>query len=142
MLRMTETEAAVRFGLKVLDRPKAEKPNKYRNKKCRWRDQEFDSILERDRFIILFDLQRSGEIYDLRRQVKFVLIPKQTVNGKVAERECSYRADFVYRLPSGEMVVEDTKGVRTREYVIKRKLLLERYGIQIREIGKGKSHGI
>lgn len=53
--------------------------------------------------------------------------------GKVVERECSYKADFVYT-EGGETVVEDVKGYRTKEYIIKRKLMLHVYGIRIREI--------
>ena len=32
------------------------------------------------------------------------------------------------------MIVEDAKGVRTDTYIIKRKLMLERHGIRIREV--------
>ena len=49
------------------------------------------------------------------------------------ERECSYKADFVYG-EDGKTVVEDVKGFRTKEYIIKRKLMLERYGIRIRDV--------
>ena len=57
--------------------------------------------------------------------------PKQ----KCIERECSYVADFVYHdAHTGELIVEDTKGVRTKDYIIKRKLMLSVYGIKIKEI--------
>ena len=57
------------------------------------------------------------------------------IKGTVLERECSYYADFAYKVvETGELVVEDTKGVKTPEYIIKRKLMLERYGIKIREL--------
>lgn len=49
------------------------------------------------------------------------------------ENECAYIADFVYT-QDGSEIVEDTKGTRTAVYRIKRKLMLERYGIQIKEI--------
>ena len=52
--------------------------------------------------------------------------------GRVIERPCYYIADFVYT-ENGATVVEDTKGVKTDAYKIKKKLLLERYGIKIRE---------
>jgi len=74
------------------------------------------------------------KITDLRRQVKYVLIPAQRdENGKLIEREVSYKADFVYEY-DGETVVEDTKGVKTKEYIIKRKLMLYVHGIRIHEI--------
>ena len=80
-------------------------------------------------------LERSGYISDLKLQVKYVLIPAQKdESGKVLERECSYIADFVYFDQKAQRtVVEDAKGFKTKDYIIKRKLMLERYGIRIRE---------
>lgn len=77
---------------------------------------------------------RAGLISDLREQVRYELIPAQYDDGKLIERQCAYIADFVYRDESGELVVEDTKGVRTSEYIIKRKLMLKVHGIRIKEI--------
>ena len=53
--------------------------------------------------------------------------------GKVIEQKCSYIADFVYT-ENGEKVVEDTKGFRTKDYIIKRKLMLYIHGIRIQEV--------
>lgn len=89
-------------------------------------------------------MERFGQISNLRFQVPFELIPVQrepsTVGprggvrpGKVIERNCLYVADFVYD-KDGQTIVEDTKGFRTKDYVIKRKLLLWRYGIRIKEV--------
>jgi hypothetical protein len=78
-------------------------------------------------------LERAGAIADLQRQVKFELIPSQRVDGKVAERPCTYVADFVYQ-EGGKTVVEDTKGFKTKDYIIKRKLMLQVHGIRIREV--------
>lgn len=78
-------------------------------------------------------LERAGTIQNLKRQVKFELIPSQRIDGKVIERSCTYIADFVYT-ENGKMVVEDTKGFRTTDYIIKRKLLLWVHGIRIQEI--------
>lgn len=79
-------------------------------------------------------MQRAGLISNLREQVKYVLIPTQRdTGGKLLEKECSYYADFVYD-KDGVTVVEDTKGVRTKEYIIKRKLMLHVHGISIVEI--------
>ncbi len=59
----------------------------------------------------------------------------QPVKGKLIESECAYYADFCYfDVERMAYIVEDVKGVRTPAYVIKRKLMLDRYGIQIREI--------
>lgn len=117
---------------------------KYRSKKVTIDGICFDSKKEAKRFCELKILEKAGEISNLQRQVKYVLIPAQrepdTVGarggvkkGKLIERECAYMADFVYE-QNGETVVEDTKGFRTTEYVIKRKLMLKVHGIRIREI--------
>lgn len=108
--------------------------SKYHAKKVKTSEGVFDSQREYSRWCELKLLERVGEISDLRRQVKFVLIPSQRVGSKVIERECAYKADFVYTTPSGEQVVEDSKGVRTPEYIIKRKLMLYVHGIQIHEV--------
>lgn len=108
---------------------------KYRNKKTVIDGMTFDSKKEARRYSELLLLERTGAIHNLKMQVKYVLIPSQRdpVTGKVIERECAYKADFVYT-ENGETVVEDTKGFRTKDYIIKRKLMLQVHGIRIREI--------
>lgn len=106
---------------------------KYYNKKTVYNGITFDSKKEADRYVVLTLLQKAGKITDLEVQVPFELIPSQKVDGLTVERPCVYKADFVYR-ENGKMVVEDTKGVKTKDYIIKRKLMLHVFGIQIREI--------
>lgn len=90
-------------------------------------------------------MQRAGAIANLREQVKYELIPAQygkcgkdfkgRTTRALLERACSYIADFVYTdCKTGQTIVEDTKGMRTREYVIKRKLMLYMHGIRIKEV--------
>ena len=78
-------------------------------------------------------MERAGAIQNLCAQVKYTLIPAQRRGGKLIERPVTYIADFVYT-KDGETVVEDVKGVRTKEYTIKRKLMLWEFGIQIVEV--------
>ncbi len=117
---------------------------KYRNKKIEVGGIVFDSKKEANRYRELLLLEKAGAISDLQRQVKFLLIPAQrepdTIGvrggihiGKLLEKECAYYADFVYT-ENGKAVVEDTKGIRTADYIIKRKLMLHVHGIQIREV--------
>lgn len=120
--------------------------HKYHNKKVMVKTFCFDSKREARRHAELTALQAAGAILDLQRQVKFVLIPAQREadiigkrggrkQGKLIERECSYYADFVYTdAKTGERIVEDTKGMRTKDYIIKRKLMLYVHGIRIHEI--------
>ncbi len=112
-----------------------QKANKYQAQKCEFNGEKFDSRKELQRYLELRLLERSGQITGLKRQVKFELIPAQKdQKGKCLERAVTYIADFVYQDENGRTVVEDTKGIKTKEYVIKRKLLLWRYGIRIEEI--------
>lgn len=107
--------------------------NKYHNKKVTYNGITFDSKKEARRYSELLLLERAGVITGLQMQVPFVLIPSQRINGKVVERECKYIADFVYT-ENGKVVVEDTKGMKTDKYIIKRKLMLYVHGIRIKEI--------
>lgn len=110
------------------------KQNKYHNKKPVVNGEKFDSGREANRYSELLLLQRAHVISDLRRQVEYVLIPSQKdENGKTIENACRYYADFVY-VKDGKTVVEDAKGFKTQEYVIKRKLMLHVYGIRIKEV--------
>lgn len=120
--------------------------NKYHSKKVEFEGEVFDSRKEYKRWLELSLFEKAGVISDLKRQVKYVLIPAQrepdTVGarggikkGKVIEKECAYIADFVYKdLTLNETVVEDTKGYRTKDYVIKRKLMLYVHKIRIKEV--------
>ena len=117
---------------------------KYYSRKVTRNGVTFDSVKEYRRYCELLLLVKAGAITDLQRQVEFELIPAQrepdTVGvrggvkkGKTIEQKCSYVADFVYT-ENGKTVVEDTKGFRTKDYIIKRKLMLWVRGIKIREV--------
>ena len=103
---------------------------KYRNTPT----AEHASKAESNRAAELRLLQAAGEITALLEQVPFELIPPQRdAHGNLLERACTYVADFTYTTRAGERIVEDRKGHRTPQYVIKRKLMLHRYNIRIRE---------
>ena len=120
--------------------------SKYHSKKITRDGETFDSIKEYRRWCELKLLEKAGKIICLERQVKFVLVPAQYerkwdekkgeyVKGKCIERECAYYADFVYMdAETGRQTVEDTKGFKTTEYVIKRKLMLYLHNIKIQEV--------
>lgn len=103
--------------------------NKYHNRKVITSDGiEHDSQREAKRWCELKLLERAGQIQDLQRQVKFELIPKQQ-----GERAVNYIADFTYT-ENGKKVVEDTKGMKTKDYIIKRKLMLYIHHIRVKEV--------
>lgn len=123
---------------------------KYGNKKCQYNGIVFDSKHEMERYKELLLLQRAGEISDLELQKHFELIPEQREMlveyfksgprkgqikpGKLIERPVEYIADFYYfDHRKGCVIVEDTKGMKTKEYIIKRKLMLYKYGLRVLE---------
>lgn len=122
---------------------------KYSNQKVNINGEVYDSKREFFRNCELVEMEKAGEISALRRQVKFELLPAQREPstetyksgphkgehkpGRVIEKALTYIADFVY-LKDGQIVVEDTKGFRTKDYIIKRKLMLYIHGIRIVEI--------
>ena len=107
--------------------------SKYHSRKITRDGETFDSVKEYRRWCELKLLEQAGKIADLKRQLKFELIPSQRVDGRVVERPCTYIADFVYQ-EDGQTVVEDTKGFKTKDYIIKRKLMLYIHGIRISEV--------
>jgi len=113
--------------------------NKYGNKKTVVDGIVFDSKKEANRYCELKLLEKAGEIRDLKRQVKFVLIPAISEyrgcgqRAVCVQKAVTYIADFVYK-ENGEEIVEDVKGMKTEVYKLKKKLLRWRYGITIREV--------
>lgn len=114
----------------------------------------FDSKHEMRRWDYLRLLQRAGDITELQRQVPYLLVPEQREKtfevyskgekkgelkeGRLLERKVEYIADFQYRDKHGKLVVEDAKGLKKGAvyavFVIKRKLMLHRYGIRVVEV--------
>lgn len=125
-------------------------PTKYGNRKTIIDNITFDSKHEAERYIELRFMKDKGMIHNLELQKKYVLIPAQyeqtgevytkgkhkgePKQGKLIERELSYYADFDYYTADGEHIVEDAKGMKTKDYIIKRKLMLYLHGIKIREV--------
>ena len=122
--------------------------SKFHSKKITVDGITFDSKKEYRRYCELALLEKAGQIQNLELQKVFELIPAQYENvsredyikskgkktkGKCIERACNYKADFVYT-ENGKIVVEDTKGFRTKDYIIKRKLMLYIHGIRIKEV--------
>lgn len=135
--------------------------HKFNNKKMETPDGVFDSKGEWQRWLFLKDEERRGAIKDLERQVKFVLLPtqyreevvhlktKDKIVKRVAEREVTYTADFVYRklknvienqlmgrVEVWEKVVEDFKGFPNDRWPLKKAMMLYFHGIAIREVKK------
>lgn len=113
----------------------AGKRNLYGAQKVEIDGIKFDSQAEGKRYVQLKALEKAGEIFGLETQAEYELIPAQKV-GSHKELPVKYVADFRYTTKDGNRVVEDVKSAptKTREYIIKRKMLLFFHGIIVREV--------
>ena len=130
-----------------------QKKRKYGNRKVVRDGIKFDSEREAARFAELKVLRAMGRIRDLRLQVNFTLVEGYTTIEGERIKPMVYRADFTYERATepdftyeratepdcnGTVYwlreVEDVKGMRTKEYQLKKKLMREKYGITIREV--------
>ena len=124
---------------------------KYKSKKVTRNGITYASVKEYKRHCELLLLERAGVITNLQTQVRFELLPafyqeyptgeyykrgakkgQPKVKRLCIEQSVNYVADFVYEC-GGRRIVEDAKGVRTKDYIIKRKLMLWVHGIKIKE---------
>lgn len=120
--------------------------NKYHAKKVNICGIDFDSKKEGMHWLLLKDKERSGEISNLRRQVPFELLPaiyedevvhlktKDKTVTKLVQRPVTYIADFVYVDKDGNTQVEDTKGFKTPEFILKKKMMRSLLNIEVIEI--------
>ena len=123
--------------------------SKYKNRPVIIAGIRYASVKEAGRHKELMLLEKTGKIKNLRFQVPYELIPAQYETyeryGKKGQRlkdgrrcleqSCKYVADFVYQdAGTGEWIIEDSKGKRTTDYIIKRKLMLQVHGIRIHEV--------
>jgi len=101
--------------------------SKYNSKITYVGDIKFHSKKEAIRYQELLLMIVADEIKDLRLQVKYSL----DVNGV---HICNYISDFVYYdFKFNKEIVEDSKGMRTKEYKLKAKLMKACHGIEIFE---------
>ena len=110
------------------------KENKYKNKQTMYKGIKFDSIKEKEHYMLLEYYQKNGRIKDLKRQVPFELIPKFEING-ITRRKMTYKADFTYITTNDDKLhVVDVKGFKTDVYKLKKKLFEYKYGIELEEV--------
>ena len=108
--------------------------NKYGARKTRLDGFTFDSQKEAGRWGQRVIMERVGHISDLQRQVPYILVPAEDGPDGKRLRELRYVADFVYKDVRGNTHVEDVKGFRTKEYMIKKRLMWYLYKIKVEEI--------
>lgn len=118
---------------KLLNNSITVKQSKYKNKKAKYKNIEFDSMKEMSWYIKYELMEKSGSIKDLQRQVKFELQPSFKLNGKTI-RAINYYADITYIGKDNKLHVIDIKGMRTEVYKLKKKMMAYKYNIEIEEI--------
>ena len=126
--------AAQKQIMQKLKATNAPKPRKFRNEPAMRGEIRFDSKREARRFDELKSLYDAGEIAELKLQPEFTLQEAFTAPDGSRVRAIRYRADFSYKTPAGGLIVEDVKGVRTDVYKLKRKMVRDKYGIEIVEV--------
>lgn len=96
---------------------------------------KFASKKEARRFAELSDLLKCGEIERLKLQPQFTLQESYITETGERIRAIRYTADFSY-IKKGMIVVEDVKSraTRTKEYLRNRKMMREKFGIDIKEV--------
>lgn len=114
--------------------------NKYYSRKVEYQGMVFDSTYERDRYILLRQLEKDGKIRGLRRQTPFLLIPKTTKLvdkqlktkvkqvERVVELPSLYHNDFTY-IEDGRYICEEFKSAMTSklsDYILRRKLMVQK----------------
>lgn len=109
--------------------------NKYHNKKVMINGIKFDSKKEANRYMQLKMLEKAGEIRDIELQKSFELQPTFRKNNKTY-RKIVYIADFCYfNIKDGKYIVEDIKGFKTKEYMLKKKMFEYRYeDLELKEL--------
>lgn len=126
------------FATPALNMAKPKKAAKYRNTKCEHEGIKFDSLKERSHWFGLVQRQARGEIRELQLQVRFELTKRAKRDYGTWEKAAAYVADFVYvEVATNALTVEDVKSPATRKnpaYVLKRKLMLAKHGITIKEV--------
>ena len=101
---------------------------KFNNKKVIYKGIKFDSIVERNRYIILKDDIKHGKIKNLIVHPKFKLLDKVKWQGQTL-RSRSYIADFQYQ-KGNNIIVEDVKSVITQKdkaFRLKMRLFIQKY---------------
>ena len=125
MSKVTRITASTRLNKEAMNQVK---PSKYRNRKTEYKGIQFDSQKEENRYRELELRERAGEIRNIELQPRYDI----AVNG---QKICKYFGDFRYEeVATGEVITEDVKGFRTKDYIIKKKLVKAIYNVEIREV--------
>ena len=100
------------------------KQNKYHARKTTVCGRTFDSKREAEVYLMLREKLRLGEIKHLECQPTYTLLESFRDNQGKPQREITYTPDFMVEYDDGRREVIEVKGVRTRDYMLRKKLFL------------------
>lgn len=126
------------------------KRQKYGNKKIVYDGITFDSIKEKQRYVVLKEARERGEITQLELQPRWEILPakkesyikhlktKDKICERVVVRPIHYTADFSY-IKDGELIVEDVKAsphLLSKDVPLRLKLMKYFHDISVRLVYK------
>ena len=101
-----------------------EQRNKYHARKTTVYGRTFDSKREAEAYLMLREKLRPGEIKHLECQPTYTLLEGFRDNQGKPQKPITYTPDFLVEYDDGRREVIEVKGVRTRDYVLRKKLFL------------------
>ena len=105
-------------------RTQRKKPNKYNARKTVMFGHEFDSKREADVYLELLAQKQAGEIVRIGFQPQYTLLEGFKDNTGKKQKPITYTADFFVTYADGHSEVIEVKGMRTRDYLLRKKLFL------------------
>ena len=100
------------------------KPNKYNARKTTVYGITFDSKREAEYYLLLREKKRLGEIKSIDLQPTYTLLEGFRDNQGKPQKPITYTPDFLVEYDNGRREVIEVKGVRTRDYLLRKKLFL------------------
>lgn len=107
-----------------LVRAQNKKPNKYHARKTTVCGYTFDSKREAEVYLELLAQKQAGEIVRIGFQPSYTLLAGFKDNMGKNQKPITYTADFFVTFADGHSEVIEVKGVRTRDYLLRKKLFL------------------
>ena len=105
-------------------RTQRKKPNKYNARKTVMFGHEFDSKREAEVYLELLAQKQAGEIVRIGFQPSYTILAGFKDNQGNKQRAITYTADFFVTYADGRSEVIEVKGVKTRDYLLRKKLFL------------------
>ena len=107
-----------------LVRVQSRKKNKYNARKTTVYGRTFDSKRESEWYMMLREKHRLGKIKHFECQPTYTLLEGFRDNQGKPQKPITYTPDFLVEYDDGRREVIEVKGVRTRDYQLRKKLFL------------------